>query len=145
MSSSARFQEDRTQLPVIPCGVGLIRDGRRFLIAQRNSGDTFGSFWEFPGGKRENGETFEDCVVREVLEELGVRVAVESKFMEIRREHNQKIIWLNFYLCAYLSGEPKPLDCQKVLWVDVAELERYHFPPANERIIAELVARYGAL
>ena len=131
------------KMPVIPCGVALIRRERQFLISQRNADDTFGSFWEFPGGRRNPGERFEDCVVRETREELGVEVSVEKKFMEIRKEHNKKIIWLNFYLCAYLSGDPQPLECQKVLWADVSDLKNYNFPPANERVIDGLLKIYG--
>ena len=130
------------KMPVIPWGVALIRRERQFLISQRNADDTFGSFWEFPGGRRNPGERFEDCVIRETREELGVEVSVEKKFMEIRKEHNEKIIWLNFYLCAYLSGDPQPLECQKVLWVDVADLKNYNFPPANERVIENLVKMF---
>ena len=132
-------------MPVIPCGVALIRRERQFLISQRNVDDTFGSFWEFPGGKRNPGEAFEDCVVRETREELGVKVRVEKKFMEIRKEHHKKIIWLNFYLCSYISGDPRPIECQKVLWVDVADLINYNFPSANEWVIKNLMKDYGSL
>ena len=130
--------------PVIPCGVALIRRGREFLISQRNNDDTFGSFWEFPGGKKNPGETFEDCVVRETMEELGVRVSVQKKFMEIRKEHNKKVIWLNFYLCEHLSGDPRPIECQNVRWTDVAELKNFRFPPANEVVIAALLKDFAA-
>lgn len=133
----------KTRVPVIACGVALIHDGRRFLIAQRCEGDSFGSFWEFPGGKRDPGETFEQCVVRETREELGVTIAVERKFTEIRRRHKERVIWLNFYLCRYLSGEPMPIECQQVRWVDVTELGQYTFPPANEIVIQELLKTYG--
>ncbi len=130
---------------VIPCGVALIRSGRQFLISQRNERDTFGSYWEFPGGKKNEGESFEDCVVRETMEELGVRVVVEKKFMEIRKNYDQKTIWLNFYLCSYVSGDPKPLDCQKVLWADVKDLKDYRFPPANELVIDNLLKDFGQI
>ena len=130
-------------MPVIPCGVALIRRERQFLISQRNADDTFGSFWEFPGGRRNPGERFEDCVVRETREELGVEVLVKKKIMEIRKEHNEKSIWLNFDLCEYVSGDPQPLEGQKVLWADVADLKNYSFPPANERVIANLLKDYG--
>lgn len=128
---------------VIPCGVALIRRGRQFLISQRNEADTFGSYWEFPGGKKNEGESFEDCVVRETMEELGVRVAVEKKFMEIKKKYEQKTIWLNFYICSYVSGYPQPLDCQKVLWADVKDLKGYRFPPANELVIDNLLKDFG--
>ena len=130
---------------VIACGVALIRRNREFLISQRNEADTFGSYWEFPGGKKNEGESFEDCVVRETMEELGVRVAVEKKFMEIKKKYDQKTIWLNFYLCSYLSGDPQPLDCQNVLWVDVKDLKNYRFPPANELVIDNLLRDFGQL
>ncbi|MCG3176777.1 MAG: 8-oxo-dGTP diphosphatase [Candidatus Omnitrophica bacterium] len=133
----------KTRVPVIACGVAIIRDGRRVLIAQRCEGDSFGSFWEFPGGKRDAGESFESCVVREAAEELGIEIAVESKLTEIRRRHKERVIWLNFYLCRHVSGEPRPLECQQVRWVDVAELGDYLFPPANEIVIRELQQRYG--
>ena len=126
------------EFPVIPCGVALIRDGRRFLISQRKKDDSFGSLWEFPGGKKNTDETFEECVAREVREEVGVEVTVHGKFMDIRRPYHERTVWLNFYLCSMLSGQPKAVDCQKVLWVDVEELKGYHFPPANERVIEKL-------
>ena len=126
-------------LPVIPCGVAVIRRDREFLIAQRNKDDTFGSYWEFPGGKKLPEETFEQCVVRETKEELDIDVTVEHKLMEIRKKFNEKIIWLNFYLCSHTAGEPKALDCQNVQWADVAELKKFRFPPANEAVINKLL------
>ena len=131
------------KIPVIPCGVALIRRERQFLISQRNVDDTFGSFWEFPGGKKNPGESFENCVIRETREELGIEIAIERKYMEIKKEFKEKIIWLNFYLCSYLSGDPQPIECQKVLWADVADLKNFDFPPANEQVIENLMKDYG--
>ena len=131
------------KIPVIPCGVAIIRDKRRFLIAQRKDEDTFGSFWEFPGGKREGNETFEECVAREVKEEIGIDVVVHEKFTTLRRRYHQRIVWLNFFLCTHISGEPKAIDCKNVLWADLDDLLSYAFPPANERVIGKLKARFG--
>ena len=130
-------------LPIIPCGVAIIRRKREFLISQRKKSDTFGSLWEFPGGKKNPDESFEDCVAREVMEELGVKVRVHEKFIEIRRRYHGRIIWLNFFLCSYVAGEPRALDCAKVTWADIDALKDYHFPPANERVIRKLKELVG--
>jgi len=130
--------------PVIPCGVAVIRRGREFLISQRNKDDTLGSYWEFPGGRKNPGETFEQCVVRESKEELGIRVAVEGKLMDVRREYADHVIWLNFFMCSHVSGEPQPLESQQVLWTDVERLSTFNFPPANEPVIEKLVKRYAS-
>ena len=130
-------------LPVITCGVALIRDGRRFLISQRHAEDTFGSYWEFPGGKKHKDETFEQCVAREVMEEIGIKVEVHGKFMELKCRYHERIIWLNFYHCSVSSGTAKALDCQNVAWADVKELTQYLFPPANERVIKKLIEQFS--
>ncbi len=132
-----------SRFPVIPCGVALIRRGKSFLISQRLAQDSFGSMWEFPGGKKNTEETFEECVAREVNEEIGVKVAVHEKFMEMKREYHQRIIWLNFYLCSVLSGDPRPVECQQVLWADLDQLPSFNFPPANEEVIRRLVEVFG--
>ena len=124
---------------VIPCGVALIRRGREFLISQRKKDDTFGSFWEFPGGKKNEGETFEQCTAREVKEEMGIDIEVHEKFTELRRKYHDRVIWLNFFLCTHVAGEPSAVDCAKVAWVDVQDLKKYEFPPANEAVIKKLI------
>jgi mutator protein MutT len=137
--SSRKGSDRRVKVPVIVCGVALIRRDREFLIAQRNADDTFGSFWEFPGGKKRMSESFEECVAREVKEELGVKVSVEKKFMELRKKYPNRELWLHFYLCSHTSGEPRPIDCQKVQWVDIAKLKDFKFPPANDIVIEKLM------
>ena len=122
----------------IPCGVALIRRGREFLISQRKESDTFGLLWEFPGGKKNPDESFEECVIREVKEEVGIDVRVDEKFMEMRRPYHERIIWLNFFLCTYLAGEPCALDCAKVEWVGIDDMKKYSFPPANGTVIQKL-------
>lgn len=124
---------------MIPCGVALIRRGRKFLIAQRKKNDSFGLLWEFPGGKKNLRESFEECVVREVKEEIGIDILVHEKFMEVRRRRHQHIIWLNFFLCSYVSGESTPIECEQVRWVKVEDLKNYPFPPSNDRVIEKLL------
>jgi mutator protein MutT len=128
---------------IIPCGVALIRRDREFLISQRKKNDSFGSMWEFPGGKKNPEESFEECVVREVKEEVGIDVCVHEKFMEISPRYYERIIWLNFFLCSHVSGDPSPVDCEKIEWVRVENLKNYAFPPANDIVIRKLNDLYA--
>ena len=61
----------------------LIFRGSKILITQRHADAHLGGLWEFPGGKREAGESFEQCLVREIREELGVEISVGELFEEI--------------------------------------------------------------
>ncbi|OGW91334.1 MAG: hypothetical protein A3D28_02505 [Omnitrophica bacterium RIFCSPHIGHO2_02_FULL_63_14] len=126
---------------IVECGVAIIRKGSRVLIAQRRADDTLGSFWEFPGGKKEDAETLAACVEREVAEELGVRVAVGRAFMDVKKRYKGRTIHLNFFLCEHLAGEPRTLDCQRALWVEMGDLPNYKFPPANKPVIEQLLGR----
>ncbi len=123
------------------CGVAVIRDGAgRVLISRRRDDDSFGGYWEFPGGGLEEGETLEACAVREVLEELGVTVAAERLMRVITNPYPGKELKLTFFLCRHVAGEPQAIECAEARWVDPRELNRYQFPPANQAVIDELIA-----
>lgn len=117
---------------------GLIfRDGR-LLITQRRDGDHLGGFWEFPGGKREAGESFETCLQRELREELGVEVEVQDLVAEITHAYPDRLVHLQFFKCRLVQHEPQPHGCQAVAWVAPAELASFAFPAADERLLAQL-------
>jgi mutator protein MutT len=115
----------------------IFRDGK-LLITQRHAKAHLGGRWEFPGGKRESGETFEQCLVREIREELGVEIAVGELFEEISHTYPEKSVHLKFFLCKLLSGEPQPLDCAAVKWVEKAGLDAHEFPAADARLLERL-------
>jgi mutator protein MutT len=99
-----------------------------------------GGLWEFPGGKRLEGETFEACLKRELLEELAIEVEVGSLFEEVVHTYPDRKIHLKFYLCKWLMGEPRAIGCAAFAWVRRDGLPRYAFPPADERILGRLKA-----
>jgi len=115
----------------------LFRDGR-LLITQRLSNSHLGGLWEFPGGKREPGETSEQCLVREIREELGVEISVGGLFSEISHTYPEKFVRLKFFSCKLLSGEPQPLGCAAFKWVGQSELDGYAFPAADAQLIQKL-------
>jgi mutator protein MutT len=125
-------------MKVIEVAAGLVfRDGQ-LLITQRRPEDHLGGLWEFPGGKREAAETFEQCLRRELQEELGVEVEVGALLDEISHSYPEKSVHLKFYRCTLLSGEPQPLDCHAVAWVTQPQLRDYEFPAADVQLLAML-------
>lgn len=124
----------------IDVAAGLVREANRLLIAQRPPGSHLAGLWEFPGGKRELGESWEDCLRRELLEELGIQVEVGSTYEEITHTYPAKVVRLRF-LCARLrpaSGPARPLGCAAFAWITRDELDRYTFPPADSALLARL-------
>ena len=97
-----------------------------------------GGLWEFPGGKREAGETFERCLTRELREELGVEASVGKVLESVDHEYPEKTVHLKFFLCRLSGGEPKPLGCPALKWVSQVELKEYNFPAADERLLEKL-------
>ena len=123
---------------VIEVSAALVFREGRLLITQRHAGSHLGGLWEFPGGKREAGETFEECLVREIREELGVEISVGELFEEVRHDYPEKSVHLKFFKCRLLAGEPQALDCAAVKWVDHAGLGAHEFPAADARLLERL-------
>jgi mutator protein MutT len=122
----------------IEVSAALIFRGRKLLITQRHAKSHLGGLWEFPGGKREPDESFEQCLVREIREELGVAISVGELFEEIVHDYPEKSVHLKFFSCKLLSGEPQPLDCAAVRWVIATELAGFEFPAADAQLLARL-------
>ena len=122
----------------IEVSAALIFHAGKLLITQRHAGSHLGGLWEFPGGKREAGETFEECLAREIREELGVEISVGELFEEVRHDYPEKSVHLKFFRCRLVAGEPQPLDCAAVKWVDKAGLDTHEFPAADARLLEML-------
>jgi mutator protein MutT len=126
---------------VIEVGAGIIQRHGKYLVSQRPEGSHLGPCWEFPGGKREPGESIEECVAREIREELGIEVKVGKFWRVIEREYPERVVQLHFYLCTLESGTPRAIGCQHFRWILPSEHTNYEFPPADLEIIAELARK----
>jgi A/G-specific adenine glycosylase len=127
-------------------GVGVVLDGAgRVLIDQRLNGGLLGGLWEFPGGKQEEGEPIAATIARELAEELAIEVEVGEQLIVLDHAYSHKKLRFVVHLCRWLGGEPQPLACQQVLWVEPAGLDAYPFPAANARIIAALRQQLGVV
>jgi len=125
---------------MIEVSAALVFHNGKLLITQRHAGAHLGGLWEFPGGKREENETFEDCLVREIREELGIEISVGGLFEEIAHAYPEKSVRLKFFICKIVSGEPKLLDCAAFKWIARSELGDYKFPAADAQLLEKLRA-----
>ncbi|MGA2179038.1 MAG: 8-oxo-dGTP diphosphatase MutT [Verrucomicrobiota bacterium] len=115
----------------------IFHDGK-LLITRRHSEAHLGGLWEFPGGKREPDETFEQCLVREIREELGVEISVGKLFESVTHAYPEKTVRLKFFVCRLERGEPQMLGCAAFKWISAAELDNYQFPAADTKLLGKL-------
>jgi mutator protein MutT len=127
----------------VEVAIAVVKKGRKILICKRKVGGSLGGFWEFPGGKREPGESLEACLSRELMEEVGMTARVVERLTPIRHDYGQTRVTLNPFLCEHTSGEPTPIACERVEWVEVMEFGDYTFPPANEPLLMEIEGKIG--
>lgn len=125
--------------PLIRVAAALIEQGGRYLITRRKYGAHLGGLWEFPGGKCEAGESFDCCVRRELVEELGIEITPPKFFMSHQHDYAEKIVELRFFSCTIHRGEPKALGCEEFCWVTAEELRNFEFPQADIPVLNLLV------
>ena len=125
-------------MKVVEVAAGLVYREGRYLIARRSPGVHLAGFWEFPGGKCEVGETLEECLRRELFEELGIGIDVPIPFQIIRHEYEEKTVELHFFRCQIETGQATAIDCAEIRWVWPHELGDFEFPPADRPIIEAL-------
>jgi len=119
---------------------GVIRDARdRILLARRTQGRDLAGSWEFPGGKVEPGETPEAALARELHEELGIRVAVGARLIDVPQCYPHKRLRLDVREIATWTGTPRGLDGQALAWVPPRKLADYPMPSADRPVVAALL------
>lgn len=120
-------------------GVAVLWNAQQqILIDRRRPEGPMGGLWEFPGGKVEPGETIEDCIKREIKEELGIEIEVGNHLITIEHLYAHLHVTLAVHHCRHLSGVPQPIECDEIRWVTLDEITQFPFPQANEQIITAL-------
>ncbi|MCX9084154.1 MAG: 8-oxo-dGTP diphosphatase MutT [Candidatus Methanoperedens sp.] len=115
----------------------IIKDGL-FFIAKRKKSDKLANKWEFPGGKIENGETAEECLKREIEEELRINVRIGDFFGESFYQYPQGAIQLFAYWVNWESGSIELMAHDEYKWVSLSELDNYDFAPADIPLVKKL-------
>nr|WP_162249091.1 8-oxo-dGTP diphosphatase MutT [Mesorhizobium sp. Root157] len=119
----------------------LIDTDGRVLIAQRPEGKQLAGLWEFPGGKVEKGETPEECLVRELREELGIetKIACLAPLTFASHSYDDFHLLMPLYVCRRFTGIPQPKEAQTLKWVKPRQLRDYPMPPADAPLIPFLI------
>lgn len=127
--------------PLVEVVAGVIRDARgRILLARRTEGRDLAGLWEFPGGKREPGESAEDALVRELREELGIDVELGAPLIAVPQRYPHKRLRLDVRrIASWRGGVPRGLDGQALAWVPPSKLASYAMPPADRPVVAALL------
>jgi 8-oxo-dGTP diphosphatase len=118
---------------------GLIEERGRFLIAQRHPDSHLGGYWEFPGGKLEADESPEDCLRRELREELGIEAEVSGIARVVFHRYPTFNILLLVYRCTVIAGDPVARECQAWKWASPEEIAALPFPPADALVLEDLL------
>ncbi len=128
-------------MAIIEVAAALVFREGKLLITQRHADAHLGGLWEFPGGKREPGETYEECLARELQEELGIDVQVLDLLESLTHPYPEKTVHLRFFRCRWERHEPQPLGCPAFAWITAAQLDQYPFPAADARLLQMLRER----
>lgn len=116
----------------------IILKDNKVLIAQRAPGENLAGKWEFPGGKIETGETPQECVKREIREELEVNIDVLDFFGESIYEYHSGTIKLMAYWCKWILGEFTLNVHSQIVWINRQQLDLYDFAPADLPLVEKL-------
>jgi 8-oxo-dGTP diphosphatase len=118
----------------------VIRRGEKILIAQRKADSKVEPLkWEFPGGKIEHGETPEECLAREIKEELNLKIKVGELIGISSHVYKKKThIVLLCYLCRFTAGQLKCLDVEDAKWIFPREMKSYQFAAADIPLLSEV-------
>lgn len=126
--------------PIVEVVAGLLCDARgRILLARRTAGRDLAGLWEFPGGKREPGESAAAALARELQEELGIDATVGAPLICVPQQYPHKRLRLDVRRVASWRGTPTGLDGQALAWVPPHKLPDYPMPPADRPVVAALL------
>ena len=125
-------KKPKKEVPHKEVAIGVIWDRDRFYVQRREEKGLLGGLWEFPGGKREKGETFEECLRREIKEETGFLVDVGPYLTTVKHRYTHFSVELHTYHCFLKKGKGPGL------WVSIEEVNKLALPKANLMILDEL-------
>ena len=129
-------------MKIIEVVAALVWQGNKFMICQRPAHKARGLLWEFVGGKVEPGETKEQALIRECIEELAVIPSVGDVFMDVVHEYPDLPLHLTLFNATIAEGEPQKLEHNDIQWITPSEIPNYDFCPADVEILSKIIEAY---
>ena len=117
----------------------VINKDKKYFIAQRNRNKHFSFYWEFPGGKVDEGETFEFALQREILEELSINIKIQKKISSQKHKDDKIDVEVHYFLCEHLDGKIQLSEHENMYWGTKKELINYKMAPGDSKIIEFLI------
>lgn len=119
---------------IIEVVAAVIFDGTKILATKRGSGNIAGK-WEFPGGKIEAGETHQQALKREIMEELGIIISIDSFLLTIEYDYPEFHLIMHCYQGKILFGAPRLLIHSLAKWISPQELDNIDWLPADIQVV----------
>ena len=113
------------------------------IYATRRGKGEFRGYWEFPGGKREEGESGEEAAVREIKEELGATIAVERFLVTVEYDYPSFHLMMDAYLASIADGELTLSEHSEARWLSLEDIDSVDWLPADLLIVDELKSHFG--
>lgn len=120
---------------MIDVTAAILEEENKIMIARRAKGKHLAGFWEFPGGKVEKDESLETCLIREMKEEFGVDITIDSYIGESVFKYPERTIRLRAFTCEIINGKMKLNDHDKIEWIKLEEITNYKLAPADLPLI----------
>jgi len=118
----------------------VINSDNKVLIAKRHQHLHQGGKWEFPGGKVEKDESAQDALIRELKEEVDLSIHDSIPMMVLDYDYGDKFVSLDVQVVKAFDGNARGAEQQEIRWVDIALLNEFNFPAANQPIVDSLMA-----
>lgn len=124
-------------MKTIEVAAAIIHNGSQILATQRGYGDYKGS-WEFPGGKLQDGESAQEAIVREIQEELRVRIQPEKLLTTVEYDYETFHLTMHCFVASILSGEIQLVEHEAMKWLSVEELDSVAWLPADVEVVHKI-------
>ncbi|MCS4164778.1 (deoxy)nucleoside triphosphate pyrophosphohydrolase [Sphingobacterium sp. BIGb0116] len=127
----------------VVCGIIFYND--EVLICRRKPEKSLGGYWEFPGGKVEGSESYEESLLRELIEELNLKVEIKQHFFDTVHHYDKGAIELISFICESSGTVVECTDHDRLEWVKVSDLLNWELSPADVPIAKELIEMYSQI